>query len=104
MMVTCMRSRASRRAALRPPNPAPTTTTREMLALLPIAPPYKIEQMAVGSKTFPEELPGDPIPSLWPLAVSSKWRPWLETLWVFGLLEAVLWTPHSFVHSILIAL
>lgn len=58
----------------------------------------------MGSKTFPHELPADPAASL-PLAVSTpKWRPWLETLWVFGLLEAVLWTPHSLIHSFLIAL
>lgn len=58
----------------------------------------------MGSKTFPQELPADPSASLG-LAVSTpKWRPWLETLWVFGLLEAVLWTPHSLIHSFLIAL
>lgn len=60
--------------------------------------------MAVGSKTFPEQIPADPLPSRWPLAASSRWRPWLETLWVFGLLEAVLWTPRSLFHSVLIAL
>lgn len=60
--------------------------------------------MAVGSKTFPQELPPDPAASLALAVPISKWRPCLETLWVFGLLEAVLWTPHSLIHSFLIAL
>lgn len=65
--------------------------------------------MAVGSKSFPQD---DVRPALGAAtgfssavsAVRGTWPVWLELLIVFGLLEAVLWTPRSFWHSILIAL
>jgi len=65
--------------------------------------------MAVGSKSFPQD---DVSPALGAAtgfsstvsAVRGTWPVWLELLVVFGLLEAVLWTPRSFWHSVLIAL
>jgi hypothetical protein len=66
--------------------------------------------MAVGSKSFPQELPGEA--SFSAIAgqlgsrpsARSRRRPLLETLWVFTLLEIVLWTPRGVGHSIVIAL
>jgi membrane protease YdiL (CAAX protease family) len=76
--------------------------------LLLMAPAYKIAEMAVGYKSFPD-LPSDesegPVGTL-PLSQASPrfaWRPGLEILWVYGLLESVLWTARSLGHSLLIA-
>jgi membrane protease YdiL (CAAX protease family) len=63
--------------------------------------------MAIGSKTLSEKtiennadrIAVRPIPR--PLA---PWRAWVEILWVFALLELVLWTPRSLGHSLLIGL
>src|SRR5689334_4658483 len=103
-----MGSPASRRAALMPPKPAPTITTRGV-ELLAIPPPYKIVEMAAGYKSFPSELDAQATSAQQLLDARLRvarpgWKPWLETLWVFALLEAVMWTPRSFGHSVLIAL
>ena len=66
--------------------------------------------MAVGSKNLakksveklveaPDRIPASPVAG--PL---TPWRAWAETLWVFVLLESVLWTPRSLGHSVLIGL
>jgi len=65
--------------------------------------------MAAGSKSFAAELKVEPGSRAEVLVVplpepNFTWKPWLETLWVFGLLEAVMWTPRSVGHSILIVL
>jgi membrane protease YdiL (CAAX protease family) len=80
-----------------------------VVLLLGIPSAYKIAEMAVGSKSFPQDdARGAPaattafsphIP-----AVRGAWPAWLELLIVFALLEAVLWTPRSFWHSVLIVL
>jgi len=54
--------------------------------------------MAVGSKSFPQ----DAAASLATVS-GAKLSGWAEVLLVFGLLEAVLWTPRSLFHSFLIA-
>jgi membrane protease YdiL (CAAX protease family) len=74
-----------------------------------MGPAYKIVEMAAGSKSFTPELPAGQSSSAGLLAVPlsaprPNWKPWVETFWVFALLEAVMWTPRSFGHSILIAL
>lgn len=83
-------------------------TTRVAL-LLDIASTYKIAGMALGSKTFPQEDSGSALPapiriSSGAFAAGSTGPVWLEILLVYGLLEAVLWTPRSFWHSVLIVL
>lgn len=104
-MVTCTWLEARLRAALRPPKPAPTTTTRGVL-LLGFAITYKIAEMAVGSKTFPQ-VPGT-APESGPRLVTgvypvrNRLATWGEIVLIFGLLEVVLWTPRSLGHSLLI--
>jgi len=66
--------------------------------LLGMVATYKIAEMVVGSKTFPQDTA--------PSAVSapgSNLFGWVEIFIVFGLLEAVFWTPRSVGHSFLIA-
>jgi membrane protease YdiL (CAAX protease family) len=65
--------------------------------------------MAAGYKSFPSELDAQATSAQQLLDARLRvarpgWKPWLETLWVFALLEAVMWTPRSFGHSVLIAL
>jgi len=65
--------------------------------------------MAVGSKTFPQDkaatlASGVITPSAGISAVPERGRDWAETLLVFALFEAVLWTPRSIVHGLVIAL
>lgn len=76
--------------------------------LLPaIAVTYKIAEMAVGSKSFPQDSVPEAItvispPSSFSLLSARYWSVCLEILVVFGLLEAVMWTPRGFMHSFLI--
>lgn len=83
-------------------------TTRGVL-LLGIRATYKIVGMVVGSKTFPQGAAADAVGAGAELASgislirSRKGVACAEILLVFGLLEAVLWTPRSFGHSLLIA-
>jgi membrane protease YdiL (CAAX protease family) len=63
--------------------------------------------MAVGSKSFPQDESGRPLPTVPELpsdasAIRGVLPIWLELLVVFLLLEAVFWTPRSFWHSVLI--
>ena len=63
--------------------------------------------MAVGSKSFPQEdTPALVTASQYVASTSQRqgWILWIEILIVFGLLEAVLWTPRSIFHSCLIVL
>jgi membrane protease YdiL (CAAX protease family) len=68
----------------------------------------KIVEMGVGSKSFPQEsAPPAVLESPRPLVSSTSRKGsfvWLEILIVFGLLEAVMWTPRSAFHSCLIVL
>jgi membrane protease YdiL (CAAX protease family) len=66
---------------------------------------YKIAEMAVGSKTFPEVPPRASGPGLLAEAYAFRSRiaTWGEVALIFGLLEAVMWTPRSLGHSLLIA-
>jgi membrane protease YdiL (CAAX protease family) len=59
---------------------------------------YKIAEMAVGSKSFPQ----DSATSAVSVSVTNL-SGWVEVVVVFALLEAVLWTPRSLGHSVLIA-
>jgi membrane protease YdiL (CAAX protease family) len=64
--------------------------------------------MAMGSKTFSQDnaaslASGAIAPSAGISAVPEQWRDWVETFLVFVLFEAVLWTPRSIVHGLLIA-
>jgi membrane protease YdiL (CAAX protease family) len=65
--------------------------------------------MAVGSKSFPENMTSDAAHAR-DSSLSAgahriaPWRAWAETLWVFVLLESVMWTPRGFGHGVLIAL
>jgi membrane protease YdiL (CAAX protease family) len=74
--------------------------------LMGVAITYKIAEMAVGSKTFPQ-VP-DTGPEYGPQLVSGvyparrQWATWSEVALIFGLLEAVMWTPRSFAHTLLI--
>jgi membrane protease YdiL (CAAX protease family) len=65
--------------------------------------------MAVGSKTFADNVTVDAVHS--PVSSLSEGvrrlaprRAWAETLWVFVLLESVMWTPRGFGHGVLVAL
>lgn len=63
--------------------------------------------MAVGSKSFPQEDTPALVTESQYVASSSQrpgWILWIEIFIVFGLLEAVLWTPRSVFHSCLIVL
>lgn len=65
--------------------------------------------MAVGSKSFPQDSVPEAItvisqPSSFSLPSPRYWLVCLEILIVFGLLEAVMWTPRGFMHSVLIVL
>jgi membrane protease YdiL (CAAX protease family) len=65
--------------------------------------------MAVGSKSFPQDSVPEAItvisqPSSFSLPSPRYWSVCLEILIVFGLLEAVMWTPRGFMHSVLIVL
>jgi membrane protease YdiL (CAAX protease family) len=68
----------------------------------------KIVEMGVGSKSFPQESARPTVlESPCPLVSSTSRKGsfvWLEILIVFGLLEAVMWTPRSAFHSCLIVL
>lgn len=84
-------------------------TTRGVL-LMGVGITYKIAEMAVGSKTFPEasgagpvSAPSDALVAEISIPHCGKLAAWGETLLIFGLLEAVMWTPRSFGHSLLIA-
>lgn len=61
--------------------------------------------MAVGLKTFPEVPQGAGGPGLLSEAYAFRSRiaTWGEVALIFGLLEAVMWTPRSLGHSLLIA-
>jgi membrane protease YdiL (CAAX protease family) len=64
--------------------------------------------MAVGSKSFPQDSVPEAItvisqPSSFSLPSARYWSVCLEILVVFGLLEAVMWTPRGLIHSFLIA-
>src|SRR6266576_3100049 len=105
-MVIWTFSRASVRAAFRPPKPAPIMTTRGVLLLL-IRPAYKIRAMAVGSKIFPQDSAPGPVTVSKPWdtsAIRSRSADWLEVLFVFAIFEGILWTPRSFGHSVMIAM
>jgi membrane protease YdiL (CAAX protease family) len=70
---------------------------------------YKIAEMAVGLKDFPQHNAGStvgPAPELSSSISEAResWPVWIEILIVFSLLELVLWTPRSPGHSVLIAL
>jgi membrane protease YdiL (CAAX protease family) len=76
--------------------------------LLAIGFTYKIAEMAVGSKSFPQGSVPEAITVISPSSSFSipfpkQWTVCLEILAVFGLLEAVMWTPRGFIHSLLIA-
>ena len=64
--------------------------------------------MAVGSKSFLQESAPKVVPQSRSLANPfthrERWSIWFQILLVFGLLEAVMWTPRSAVHSCLIVL
>jgi membrane protease YdiL (CAAX protease family) len=65
--------------------------------------------MAVGSKTFPEDSSpnlarGAAAPPARIPALSDRVRDWAEILLVFTLFEAVLWTPRSIAHGVIIVL
>ena len=65
--------------------------------------------MAVGSKSFPQDSVPEAITVISPPSSFSLPSPryrlvCLEILVVFGLLEAVMWTPRGFMHSVLIVL
>jgi membrane protease YdiL (CAAX protease family) len=64
--------------------------------------------MAVGSKSFPQQnasaLVTESQYGASPAVRNPRWLIWIEILVVFGLLEAVMWTPRSAFHSCLIAL
>lgn len=65
--------------------------------------------MAVGSKSFPQDSVPEAITAITqPSSLSSSsaryWLVCLEILVVFGLLEAVMWTPRGLFHSCVIAL
>jgi membrane protease YdiL (CAAX protease family) len=63
--------------------------------------------MAVGYKSLVEKPAGDGAIGLSAEQAAyqlAPWRAWIETLWVFVLLELVMWTPRSLGHSLLIAL
>ena len=66
---------------------------------------YKIAEMAVGSKTFPQVENTDSGPRLlagtYPLP-RARVLLWSEVVLIFGLLEAVMWTPRSPGHTFLI--
>jgi membrane protease YdiL (CAAX protease family) len=107
-IVTCTGLPASERPAFRPPKPPPIITT--FVVCLPlISPTYKIADMAVGSKSFPPDTINSGASSSQNIAVvdpaqrNSKLIAVGEIVLVFLLLEAVLWTPRSFFHSLLIA-
>lgn len=76
--------------------------------MLGIESTYKIAEMAAGSKTILHNAATTSLPDAPTLSPdrseNAAWRVWLEIAIVFGLLEAVFWTPRSFGHSILIAL
>ena len=65
--------------------------------------------MAVGSKIFPQDnaaslASGAIATSADIFATRQHWRDWAETFLIFALFEAVLWTPRSIIHTLLIAL
>jgi membrane protease YdiL (CAAX protease family) len=68
----------------------------------------KIAEMAVGSKSFPQQsAPALVTESQYVASPAARRKSWLigiEILIVFGLLEAVMWTPRSVFHSCLIVL
>jgi hypothetical protein len=68
----------------------------------------KIAQMAVGSKSFPQENAPNKVPQSQSFtsafARRERWFIFFQILVVFGLLEAVMWTPRSAFHSCLIGL
>ena len=67
---------------------------------------YKIAEMAVGSKSFPQVVGPEPetgprlVTEAYP--VRSQLAVWGEVALIFGLLEVVMWTPRSLGHSLLI--
>jgi membrane protease YdiL (CAAX protease family) len=75
------------------------------MLLMGLAITYKIAEMAVGSKTFPQVESTDSGPRLvaraYPVA-RARLTLWGEVVLVFGLLEAVMWTPRSPGHTLLI--
>ena len=78
------------------------------MLLLVIGFTYKINEMAVGSKSFPQDSVPEAITVISPTSTFStlsagQWTVCLEILAVFGLLEAVMWTPRGLFHSCLIA-
>jgi membrane protease YdiL (CAAX protease family) len=63
--------------------------------------------MSVGSKSLTENVAGEAVPELPQKKAVTGMTPsraWAETVWVFLLLESVMWTPHSLLHSVLIGL
>jgi membrane protease YdiL (CAAX protease family) len=66
---------------------------------------YKIAEMAVGSKSFPQVASSDSGPRLVTRAhpeARARLVLWSEVVLIFGLLEAVMWTPRSPGHTALI--
>ena len=64
--------------------------------------------MSVGSKSFPQGSLPEAItvispPSSFSIPSTKQWTICLEILAIFGLLEAVMWTPRGLIHSLLIA-
>ena len=75
------------------------------MLLLGVAITYKIAEMAVGSKSFPQIESRDGGPRLLAGAYpqqSARLLAWGEVVLIFGLLEAVMWTPRSPGHTFLI--
>ncbi len=74
--------------------------------MLVLAITYKIAEMAVGSKSFPQVPESEPEtgPRLVTGAcpIRSRLAVWGEIALIFGLLEVVMWTPRSLVHTFLI--
>ena len=63
----------------------------------------------MGSKIFPQDnaaslASGAIATSADIFATRQRWRDWAETFLIFALFEAVLWTPRSIIHTLLIAL
>src|SRR5438105_13055579 len=101
--MTCEGRRASKRAAVKAPKPAPTMTTR-WVRLLAIVSAYKIRSMAVGSKSFPRDVPSEPWVSNAETGkgtgtVQSSAATLLQIALGYILIEVVLWTPLGRFHT-----